>query len=500
MSPLELAAPPAAPAVLEARPFIGGRLVPGDGPSVTLRNPATEQPLAVVQEATPRQVDAAVVAARRAFNAWGPRPVTERAAVLLRAADLIDRYADDLAALETRNVGKTITETRAGDIPRAAHNLRFFAEFAQQATSEAVLLGAPFLGQERNFLNYVVHDPVGVAALIPPFNSPLMQATWKVAPALAFGNTAVLKPSPQAPLTSLRLAELFAEAGLPEGALNVVPGGAEVGAALAGHPDVDLVSFTGSTRTGQAIMAAAAPTLKKLSLELGGKSPNVVFDDCDLELAVRGSIRAVFRNQGQVCLAGTRLFVQADVYDRFLERFVDAADAMRLGDPEDHHTELGPVITRAHADHVRSYVRLGLSEGCTLVTGGDAVPDLPAPLVAANYLRPTIFSQASPEMRVYREEIFGPVVVVAPFRTEDDAVALANDTPYGLAAMLWTNDLARAHRIGQQIRAGTVWINCFFIRDLRLPFGGMKASGIGREGGKYSMEFFTEPKALCLPY
>ncbi|HEY3063713.1 MAG TPA: aldehyde dehydrogenase [Chloroflexota bacterium] len=482
------------------KPFIGGRFVDGDGATLDVRNPARDEPLATVETATREQVDAAVAAARAAFEKWGASSPAERAKVLHRTADLIDAQRDDLARLETLNVGKTIAETRAGDIPRAAQNLRFFADFARDLSTDAIFTEAAFLGQKKDFLSYVVHDPVGVAALIPPFNSPLMQATWKAGPALAFGNTAVLKPSPLTPLTSLRLAELFAEAGLPDGVFNVVPGGAEVGAALSEHPDVDLISFTGSTATGRAIAMSAAPTLKRLSLEMGGKSPNLVFADCDLDLAVKGSVRAVFRNQGQVCLAGTRLFVEDSIYDAFMERFVAAAKAMLLGDPLEEHTELGSTISGAHAERVRGMIRAGVQAGCTLLAGGDGVPDVPAPLVGRNYLEPTIFSDVPRSADVYREEIFGPVVVVARFHSDEEAVQLANDTKYGLAAMLWSNDLSRAHRVAHQIRAGTIWINSFFIRDLRAPFGGQKASGMGREGGKYSLDFFTEPKTVCLPY
>jgi aminomuconate-semialdehyde/2-hydroxymuconate-6-semialdehyde dehydrogenase len=491
------AAPPLA---VETKPFIDGRFVAGSGGVLDVRNPAREEPLAAVEAASPEQVDAAVAAARKAFETWGTTSAAERAKILHRTADLIDKYTPELGHLETLNVGKTILETRGGDIPRAAMNLRFFADFARDLSTDAIFTQAAFLGQSRDFLNYVVHDPVGVAALIPPFNSPLMQATWKAGPALAFGNTAVLKPSPLTPLTSLRLAELFAEAGLPEGVFNVVPGGSEVGSALSAHPDVDLISFTGSTMTGRAIAAAAAPTLKRLSLEMGGKSPNLVFADCDLDLAVRGSVRAVFRNQGQVCLAGTRLFVEDSIYDTFMDKFTAAAKAMKLGDPLEEHTELGSTISSQHAERVRRMIRHGIDEGCTLLAGGDGVPTVPEPLAARNYLEPTIFVDVPKSAEVYREEIFGPVVVVDRFHSDEEAVRLANDTPYGLAAMLWTNNLARAHRVGQQIRAGTIWINSFFIRDLRAPFGGQKASGMGREGGKYSLDFFTEPKTICLPY
>ncbi len=485
---------------VETRPFIDGRFVRGAAQPIEVRNPAIDQKLSDVDTPDAGQVDQAVAAARAAFDGWSATKPAARAAILHRAADLIDAHADDLARLETLNVGKTITETRGGDIPRAAQNLRFFADFARDLSSDAVFSEAPFLGKQHDFLSYVVHDPVGVAALIPPYNSPLMQATWKAGPCLAFGNTAVLKPSPLTPLTSLRLAEIFAEAGLPQGVFNVLPGGGEVGAALSAHPDVDLISFTGSTRTGRAIAAAAAPTLKRLSLEMGGKSPNLVFADCDLDLAVNGSVRAIFRNQGQVCLAGTRLFVEDGIYDEFMARFTATAKNMRLGDPLESTTELGSLISGQQADSVRRYIRDGIGEGCHLLIGGDDVPDVAPPLVGRNDLRPTIFTDVAREAEVYREEIFGPVVVINRFASDDEAVRLANDTPYGLAAMLWTNNVRRAHRVAQQIRAGTVWINSFFIRDLRVPFGGQKASGMGREGGKYSLDFYTEPKTICLPY
>ncbi|HLI27336.1 MAG TPA: aldehyde dehydrogenase [Chloroflexota bacterium] len=453
-------------------------------------NPATEQVLAHIAEADASDVDRAVRAARRAFDE-GPWPrlrAAERAALLRRVGELILQHQDELVQLESLDTGKPVRESRALDVPRSAHNFIFFAEYSTKVTSEAV-------NQDGQYLHYELRDPVGVAALITPWNFPLLLATWKIGPCLAAGNTCVVKPASVTPLTALRLAELVAEAGLPEGVFNVVTGpGATVGTALVSHPGVNLVSFTGETVTGQQIMAAAAPGLKRVSFELGGKAPNLVFASADLDAAVAGSLRSAFFNQGEVCLATPRFLIEERIYDQFLEKFVAAARALRLGDPLDPATEMGPLVSKSHYERVRGYIQLGREEGAALVTGGER----PEGLARGYFLQPTVFTQVRPDMRICREEIFGPVVSVQPFRSEEEAVRLANDTPYGLDATIWTNDLKQAHRVAARLVVGTVWVNCWFVRDLRVPFGGAKASGIGREGGKYSWEFYTEAKNVCI--
>jgi aminomuconate-semialdehyde/2-hydroxymuconate-6-semialdehyde dehydrogenase len=474
------------------RHFIGGRFVDSlSGRTFDGVSPIDNTVCATVAAGAPEDADRAVEAARRAFDEgpWPRMPAAERAKVLHRVADGIEARLEELAEWETRDMGKPLTEARTRDVPRAAHNFRFFADYAAHAHDKAFHAAA-------GMFTYTVREPAGVAALISPWNFPLMLATWKLAPALAFGCTAVLKPAEQSPVTASILAEICAEAGVPDGAVNVVqgfgPGAA--GERLTTHPGVDLVSFTGESATGRAIMANAAPTLKKVSFELGGKSANIVFADADLDRAVAGSIDASFRNQGEVCLAGSRLLIQRPVYDEFLARFVEQAEALPVGNPLEERTRIGPLVSVEHRDKVLSYLELGRREGAKLLTGGRQVSD--GELAGGNYLAPTVFADVDNSWRVAQEEIFGPVQVCTPFETEQEAVALANASRYGLAGMVWTQDLDTAYRVAGAVRAGTIWINCFFLRDLRAPFGGMKDSGIGREGGPYSEELFTEAKAV----
>jgi aminomuconate-semialdehyde/2-hydroxymuconate-6-semialdehyde dehydrogenase len=449
-------------------------------------NPHTQRRWATVALGNAEDADRAVAAARRAFDSgpWPRMAPEERAATLIRLADLIEENAGDLARLDTLDMGKPITQSLGTDVPRSASNFRFFAEYARQAVDEVLPSGA-------DHHIYTRREPVGVAAAISPWNFPLMQATWKIAPALAFGNTVVLKPAEQSPTSSHRLGLLALEAGIPPGVLNVVhgfgPGG--VGEALTTHRAVDLVTFTGESNTGRVIAAAAAPTLKKLSFELGGKGANIVFSDADLDNAIEWSLRAIYLNSGQVCLSGSRLYVQESVFETFLERFVDRADAMRAGDPLDPATEIGPLSSKEHFEKVSEYLQIGRDEGATMVTGGRH---------AGWTVAPTVFTGVSQEMRIVREEIFGPVVVVQSFRDDAEAISLANDSRYGLSAMIFTRDLARAHKAAAALESGNVWVNCFYVRDLRAPFGGFKDSGVGREGGAYSREFFTEAKAVVM--
>ena len=465
--------------------IIDGRRVDG-GEWFDSVNPTTQQPWARVARGTSDDAAMAVAAARRAFDEgpWPRMSPEDRAAHLHRLADLIVTNADELAHIESTDMGKPISQARQKDIPRSAHNFRFFADFQRFCEDESIPVSS-------NHHVYTRYEPVGVAAAISPWNFPLMLATWKVAPALAFGNTVVLKAAEQAPGTCTRLGELAIEAGLPNGVLNVVNGfgPGEAGEGLTTSPEVDLVTFTGESNTGRKIMAAAAQTLKRLSFEMGGKGANVVFADCDLDKAVDWSIQAIYTNAGQVCLAGSRLYVERAIFDEFVSRFVARAEAMRLGDPLDPLTEIGPLANEEHFQKVSSYLEIADREGAKMLTGGAA---------DGWWIRPTVFVDVAPEMRIVREEVFGPVVVIQPFDTEDDAVRMANDSPYGLNAMLFTENVRRAHRVAGRLRAGTVWVNCFFVRDLRSPFGGYGDSGIGREGGKFSREFFTEAKAVVL--
>lgn len=457
-----------------------------DGQRFDSVNPATQEVWATVPRGSLADADRAVQSARRAFDEgpWPRMSPDERAASLHRLADLMIANGNELASLDTTDMGKPITQAVSKDVPRSAHNFRFFADFAKMAEDESFPVSTPHH-------MYTRYEPVGVTAAISPWNFPLMLATWKVAPALAFGNTVVLKPAEQTPASCTRLAELALEAGIPKGVLNVVHGfgPGEAGEGLTTHEGVDLVTFTGESNTGRAIMKAVSPTLKRVSFEMGGKGANVVFADADLDKAVDWSIQAIFTNAGQVCLAGSRLYVERPIYDEFLARFVDRAEAMKLGNPTDPSTEIGPLASEEHWRKVTSYLDIAEGEGAKLLTGGQA---------DGWWVKPTVLVNVEQDMRVCREEIFGPVVVVQPFDGEDEGVRLANDTPYGLNAMLFTENVRRAHRVAAKLKAGTVWVNCFFVRDLRAPFGGYKASGIGREGGKYSREFFTEAKAVVI--
>lgn len=475
------------------RHLIGGTWVDAtDGATFDTRDPHDGALLGTVARGTTADGEAAVGAARRAFDdgPWARMSAKERATILHRVADAVDEHREELALLETMDGGKTITQSLHAEIPRVAHNLRFFADYASMAANEAY--------PDGDRLSYVLHPPAGVVSAISPWNAPLMLATWKIAPALAFGNTVVLKPAPQTPLTAARFAELALEAGLPEGVLNVVHGygGEAVAGPLTSSPDVDRITFTGSSATGVKILQAAAVNHTPVSAEMGGKSASIVFDDADLDIAVPMAIRAIFGGNGQVCLSGSRLLVQRGIREEFLARFAEEARALVIGDPKDHDTFLGPLIEAQHRDKVHGYVELARSEGGEIVTGG--APVTTPGLEGGFYYPPTIITGLTNADRTAREEIFGPVETVLDFDTEEEAMAITNDSPYGLAGMLFTRDLDRAHRMAARWKAGTVWINTFFDRDLRLPFGGQGASGLGREGGQYSRDFFTEPRAVTI--
>ena len=475
------------------RNFINGRFAPPVS-AAYLDNiePATGKPYSRVPDSNSVDVDAAVDAAERAFAGWSRMPAGERSAILLRIAALIERDLERLALAESIDTGKPLTLARALDIPRAAANFRFFATAILHGSSEAHVT-------DNTALNYTLRQPRGVAGLISPWNLPLYLLSWKIAPAIACGNTAVAKPSELTPTTAQLLCELCVEAGLPPGVLNVVHGpGATAGSAITSHPKIGTISFTGGTVTGRKVAEAGAGLFKKISLELGGKNPNLVFADVDLQAAVAGSVRSSFANQGQICLCGSRILVERPAYQRFLEALVAAVSKLRLGDPLEPETDQGAIVSRAQLDKVQSYVKLAEQEGGSIALGGGAPARINDRCAGGFFHQPTIITGLSPDCRVNREEIFGPVVTVTPFDSLDDAIRLANCVDYGLSASVWTTNLNTAHQAAERIQAGTVWVNCWLLRDLRVPFGGMKQSGVGREGGDEAMRFFTEAKNVCI--
>jgi aminomuconate-semialdehyde/2-hydroxymuconate-6-semialdehyde dehydrogenase len=465
---------------VDTRHWIGGRRV-GSAATFTDISPIDEQPIAEIARGTSAEVTAAVQAAREAFGGWSSTSPELRSRALDAIADGIERRAEDLAQVETCDNGALLRSHRRGVMPRAAHNFRFFADWLGR-------LGAGDL-EINGHREQVSWAPSGVTAVITPWNAPLMLATWRIAPALAAGNTVVAKPPEWAPLTASLLADIAAEAGLPDGVFNVVQGtGVEAGAPLAAHPDLARVCFTGSVATGRLVAAAAGAQLTPVSLELGGKSPLLVFADADLDLAVRHAV-GQYDNAGQVCLAGTRLLVEERIADDFTARFLDAASALRQGDPRDDRTDVGPNITRAHLERVDGFVRRAVAAGARPLLGGAVNADL-----GGLYYRPTLLADAKPGSEILTEEVFGPVLTLQTFSGEDEAVALANGTRYGLAATMFTGDHDRAERVSARLVAGTVWVNCFFVRDLRAPFGGAGLSGIGREGGTWSFDFYGDVK------
>jgi len=484
-----MTAPPALPAKLEH--FIGGTRTPSaDGATFEVADPVSNQPYATVAAGGPQDVDRAVAAGTEAFagGPWPHLPSRARASILNRIADAIEGRAARIAELETFDTGLPVTQAR-GQAARAAENFRFFADMAVTLHEDAFRSGNDQFG-------YVIRKPAGVAGLITPWNTPFMLETWKLAPALASGCTVVLKPAEWTPLSASLLPEIMIEAGLPDGVFNLVHGIGEVaGAALVAHPGVPRISFTGETTTGQTIMAAAAPHLKGLSMELGGKSPCVIFADADLDQAVDSALFGVFSLNGERCTAGSRILAERAVYDALVTRLASRAGRIRVGDPADPRTEIGALVHPEHYARVLGYVRTGQAEGARLVAGGSR----PAHLAQGNYLAATVFADVAPSMRIFREEIFGPVVCVTPFGDEAEAIQLANATAYGLAAYIWTRDLARAHRVAHAVEAGMTWINSHNVRDLRTPFGGVKASGVGREGGPHSLDFYTESRIIHIP-
>jgi len=468
--------------------LIGGKSV-GDGEFFQTINPANQATLADVARGGETEVNAAVASAKAAFPAWSKMPAPERARLIRALGDLIARNVPDIARTETEDTGQVIAQTGKQLIPRAADNFYYFAEMCTRVDGHTY--------PTPTHLNYTLFHPVGVCALISPWNVPFMTATWKVAPALAFGNTAVLKMSELSPMTAARLGDLAMQAGIPPGVLNVVHGyGQEVGEPLCRHPDVRAISFTGSTVTGNRIVAAAG--LKKFSMELGGKSPFVIFDDADMERALDAALFMIFSNNGERCTAGSRILVQKASYEEFARRFAERAKRIKVGDPLDEKTTIGPMISQNHLAKVRSYIELGAKEGATMLCGGAEPMEFAGDLGKGNFVGPTVFADVDNRMRIAQEEIFGPVACLISFTDEADAIEKSNDIAYGLSSYVWTENLGRAHRVAAAIEAGMCFVNSQNVRDLRQPFGGTKASGTGREGGTWSYEVFLEPKNVAV--
>jgi aldehyde dehydrogenase (NAD+) len=452
-------------------------------------NPATGEEISRVAEADAADVDLAVKAARQAFEhgPWRKTSASERGRLLLRLADLIEQNADELAQLETLDNGKPVAVARAGDLPLTIACYRYYAGWADKIQGKTIPIGG-------DYFCYTRHEPVGVVGQIIPWNFPLLMQAWKLGPALAAGNTVILKPAEQTPLTALRVGELIVEAGFPAGVVNILPGyGPTAGAALANHMDVDKVAFTGSTEVGHLIMGAAANSnLKRVTLELGGKSPNIVFADANMDQAIEGSHFGLFFNQGQCCCAGSRVFVEEKAYDQFVEKSAARAKRRTVGDPFDQATEQGPQVDDAQFEKVMSYIETGKQEGASLVCGGKRVGD------RGYFIEPTVFADVKDDMKIAQEEIFGPVMSIIKFKDIDEVIERANKTMYGLAAAVWTQDITKAHAIANSVRAGTVWVNCYDVFDAAAPFGGFKQSGIGRELGEYGLQQYTEVKTVTV--
>lgn len=491
------------PTPAEQYPFAGQQLpcyVAGEfvrsGPSFPNISPVNGRVIATVTEADAALVDRAVQAARAALRGpWGRLTAQERCALLRKVADRIEQRFDEFVGAEIADTGKMLAQTRSLDIPRGAANFRAYADLALARASECYEMAT---ADGRGALNYTVHKPLGVVAAIVPWNLPFLLLTWKVAPALVCGNTVVAKPSEETPSSAVLLAQVMEEAGIPPGVFNLVHGfgPGSTGEALVSHPDVAAIAFTGETATGAAIMRSAAPTVKALSFELGGKNAALVFADADFEAAVAGTMRSVFSNCGQVCLCSERVYVERPLFERFVEALAARARALRIGGPYEG-ADLGPLISRGHRDKVLSYYRLAREEGGEIVCGG-GVPPLGDERDQGAFIEPTIVRGLTEQARCVREEIFGPVCHVAPFDSEEEAVRMANDTRYGLAAAVWTSNLQRAHRVAREMEVGITWVNDWYLRDLRTPFGGAKLSGIGREGGMHSLGFFSEPMNICV--
>jgi len=472
--------------------YINGRLVePHSGKYFDNYHPATGKVYSLIPDSGAQDVQSAVDAAKAAFPVWSLTPAEKRSKIIMKLASLIERDLERLAQAESKDNGKPVGLARMVDIPRAVSNFEFFATAVLHFAAESHAM-------EDKAINYTLRQPIGVVGCISPWNLPLYLFTWKIAPALAAGNCVVAKPSEVTPMTAFLLSELCIEAGLPAGVLNIVHGnGPGAGQAIVEHPEIKAISFTGGTKTGEHLARTAAPMFKKLSLELGGKNPNIIFADCDFEQALKTTMQSSFANQGQICLCGSRIYIERPLYEKFRDAFVERAKLLQPGDPSSDATKLGAVVSQAHMEKVLSYIKLAQEEGGKILCGGGRV-QLDGELKDGWYIAPTIIEGLSHTCRTNQEEIFGPVVTLTPFDTEEEALEMANCTPYGLAAIVWTQHLTRAHRVAANLHSGIVWINCWLLRDLRTPFGGVKQSGVGREGGFEALRFFTEPKNVCI--
>lgn len=473
--------------------FINGEYVKAES-ATFLDNyePATGIVYSKVADSDADDINKAVIAAQKAFVEWSNTSPEDRCKIMMRIADLIEQRLDEFALAETIDQGKPLWLSKVMDIPRAVQNFRFFATEIVHFSSSA--------HSNSDSINYTLRSPIGVVGCISPWNLPLYLFTWKIAPALAAGNCVIAKPSELTPMTASMLGEVCNEAGLPAGVLNIVHGlGSKVGAALVDHPAIKAISFTGGTATGAAIAQMAAPKFKKLSLELGGKNPNIVFADCSLEEAAVQSARAAFTNQGEICLCGSRIFVERSIYTVFKDKFLDEVRKFTVGDPLEPKTKQGAIVAKVHYDKVLSYIELAKQEGGTILTGGNSI----APQGRCEngwFIEPTVIEGLPFDCRTNQEEIFGPVVTLVPFDSEDEVISMANSTNYGLASVIWTENVRRAHRVAAKLESGIVWVNCWLMRDLRTPFGGVKNSGVGREGGFEALRFFTEAKNVCIKY
>ena len=478
--------------MLKIKNYINGELVPPASKKY-LKNicPSTGENYSMIPDSDENDVNQAVAVAQQAFKSWNTTPKQERSDILMKLADEIEKHSDELIAAESKDNGKPEWLARSVDIPRAPENFRFFATAILHFNSEIHEM-------DGQALNYTLRQPIGVAGCISPWNLPLYLLTWKVAPALAAGNTVVAKPSEVTPMTAFIFSKICQKAGLPNGILNIVHGtGKKAGDALARHPDVPIISFTGGTETGGKIAVATAPFFKKLSLEMGGKNPNIVFADAEFDSAVDMAVKASFSNQGQICLCGSRLFVQEDIYDKFKSDFIEKTRNLVVGDPRENSSNLGAVVSKQHMEKILSKIEQAKDEGGTVITGGKRL-QLDGELKNGYYIEPTIIEGLPADCQTNHEEIFGPVVCMIPFKSEEDVISMANSTRYGLSASIFTSDVSRAHRVAAAIDSGIVWVNTWLLRDLRIPFGGMKSSGVGREGGFNSLQFFTEPKNVCI--
>ncbi len=471
--------------------YINGQLIaPQSGNYLDNYNPAIGEVYSLIPDSDDRDVNLAVEAAKAAFPSWSVMPATERSRILVRVADLIMEKLDELALAESIDNGKPLALAKSVDIPRAHQNFHFFATAILHWASEAHIM-------EDKVINYTIRQPIGVVGCISPWNLPLYLFSWKIAPALASGNCVVAKPSEITPMTAYLLSKICIEAGLPAGVLNIVHGlGGKTGQAIVEHPQVKAISFTGGTATGERIAAIAAPKFKKLSLELGGKNPSIIFADCDYDKMLSTTVRSSFANQGQICLCSSRIFVERSIYDRFKKDFTEKVNNLRIGDPL-LNVNVGAVVSKEHQQKILSYIQLAKEEGGTVLTGGDAV-SIEGRCENGYFVAPTVIEGLDYNCRTNQEEIFGPVVTITPFDTEEEVLTMANSVRYGLASVLWTTNINRAARMAQQLQSGIVWTNCWLLRDLRTPFGGVKDSGVGREGGFYALNFFTEPKNVCI--